>query len=70
MRLGSEQKYFGEDLTIVDILYYTEISTITFLSGKQIIPVNSNIEHWYTKTMQRPEIQELDTAFRNTMEDF
>ena len=29
-----QQRYFGGELSIVDILYYTEISTLIFLSGK------------------------------------
>ena len=28
------RRYFGDQMSIADILYYSEISTVTFLSGK------------------------------------
>ena len=46
-----DQKFFGGELSIVDCLYYAEISTITCLSGKQIIPTSGDLETWYTKSM-------------------
>ena len=47
-----DMKYFGGELSVVDCLYYAEISTIACLSGKSILPPNSNIETWYNKSMQ------------------
>ena len=29
-----DKKYFGDHFSVADILYYSDISTITFLSGK------------------------------------
>ena len=46
-----DQKYFGGELSVIDCLYYTEISTISCLVGRSIVPENTNIENWYSKSM-------------------
>ena len=41
-------KYFGgEEVSIVDILYYTEISTINIFLGRSVVPRRSPIETWF-----------------------
>ena len=69
IKLG-DQKYFGGELSVADILYYSDISTITCFSGKQILPDHSNIKKWYVETMQCPEVEQLDAEMRRCIEEF
>ena len=62
--------YFGGQLSIADIVYYIEISTITILSGKSVMPKNTKIEMWFMETMQREEIRELDMQLKQSIDDF
>ena len=65
-----DQLYFGGQMSICDILYYTEISTITHLTAKQFIPNNTRLYEWYTKTMRCVEINELDGQLRKAITDY
>ena len=51
-------------MSIADIVYYIEISTITILSGKSLMPPSSRIEMWFMETMQTDEIRELDMQLK------
>ena len=57
-------------MSICDILFYTEISTITILSGQLLIPANTPLFDWFTKTMRCPEIDELDELLRKSIRGF
>ena len=57
-------------MSIADIVYYIEISTITILSGKSLMPPSSRIEMWFMETMQTDEIRELDMQLKSSIDDF
>ena len=72
-QLGKEgdSRYFcGKQISIVDILYYTEIRTISTLLGREVVPPNTKIEAWYSEAMQREEIRDLDREMKNAIDEY
>ena len=66
-----ESRYFcGNSITIVDILYYTEIRTISTLLGREIVPASTKIEAWYSEAMQREEIRDLDIEMKKAIDEY
>ena len=62
IKLGkSNMKYFGNQLSIADILYYWEISTLQHLLHKEIIPANTELATWFHESMKLDEqIRQLE----------
>ena len=57
---NSNSKFFGSQMSIADILYYQEISTLQHLLKREIIPPNSEIAVWFHESMKTEEIRTLD----------
>ena len=55
-----DSTYFGGQLSLADLVYYIEISTISIMYGRSIVPKDTKIETWYSETMQTDEIRDLD----------
>ena len=72
-QLGKEgdSRYFcGKQISIVDILYYTEIRTISTLLGREVVPPNTKIEAWYSEAMQLEEIRDYDIEIKNAIDEY
>ena len=48
----SNSKYFGNQLSIADILYYWEISTLQHLLRREIVPANTELATWFHESMK------------------
>jgi len=48
----SNQKFFGNQLSIADLLYYWEISTVQLLLKRDIVPPNTDIASWFNESMK------------------
>lgn len=60
-------KYFfcGEELTLVDIMYYNEISTILKMTKKEIDEKElPNLKSWFDRMAALPEMIELDKKLK------
>jgi glutathione S-transferase len=61
------KKYFGgDDITVADIQYYNEISTIVNLTKKELVESElPNLAQWYNDRMsQLPDIMGLDKKLK------
>ena len=47
----SNTSFFSSQLSIADLLYYWEISTLQSLLKRDILPANSDLEKWYKESM-------------------
>lgn len=54
-------KYFGTQLSIADILYYWEISTLQHMLKKEIVPANTALATWFHETMKSDEVRSIET---------
>jgi len=60
LRTGNT-KFFGNQLSIADILYYWEISTLQHLLKREIVPPNTELATWFHESMKlHDEIRTLD----------
>ena len=57
----SNAKYFGNLLSIADILYFWEISTLQHLLKREIVPANTELSTWFYESMKhKEEIRNID----------
>ena len=53
----SNNSFFGTRLSIADLLYFWEISTLQHLLKREIVVPNTDLATWYHESMRsRPEI--------------
>ena len=45
-------KFFGNNLSIVDLLYYWEISTLQHLLKREIVPPSTDLGTWFHESMK------------------
>ena len=51
----SNTKYFGNQLSICDLLYYWEISMLQHLLKKEIVQPNTELATWFNESMKKSE---------------
>ena len=61
----------GEDITVIDILYYNEINTIIKLLGKPLSPEEfPHLEPWFNRLSTNPEFLSTDAEFENVLKTY
>ena len=58
---SSNAKYFGNTLSIADILYFWELCTLQHLLKREIVPANTELATWFYESMKhKEEIRQID----------
>ena len=69
-KLKESGKYFCGDLSVADLTYYFELSTILLLSVREIKQTEMpNLHQWFYTTMRKetPGLKELDQLFLESL---
>lgn len=71
-QLENKKFFCGEDITIADIQYYCEISTIVALTKKEISSGEyPNLSIWYNEKMSKlPDMMNLDRKLKEIVDKF
>lgn len=71
-QLENKRFFCGEDITIADIQYYCEISTIVALTKKEISANEyPNLAVWYNEKISKyPDMMNLDKKLKEIVDKF
>eukprot|EP00350_Pseudokeronopsis_sp_OXSARD2_P010181 CAMPEP_0170556502 /NCGR_PEP_ID=MMETSP0211-20121228/17124_1 /TAXON_ID=311385 /ORGANISM="Pseudokeronopsis sp., Strain OXSARD2" /LENGTH=186 /DNA_ID=CAMNT_0010866867 /DNA_START=151 /DNA_END=711 /DNA_ORIENTATION=- len=70
-QLVNKQYLTGTDMSAADVLYYSEISTVCALTGRELsADVYTNLPSWYQRMSALPEIVELDKHLKDVIEKY